>query len=66
MADLALSQHRLSVSATGGQVSLSGSVRTEEERRTAQSRVAGLPGVSNVLNEIIVAAPPEGFRRPGV
>jgi cytidylate kinase len=66
MADPGLSKHQLFVSATGGQVSLSGSVRTEEERRTAESRVASLPGVRNVLNEIIVVAVPQETFRPGV
>jgi len=35
-------------------LALSGSVRTEEERRVAQGVVASLPGVTGVLNDIVV------------
>src|SRR5437667_6821023 len=42
------------VSSADGHISLSGSVRTEEERRVAQGVVASLPGVTGVLNDIVV------------
>ena len=42
------------VTSTDGHLALSGSVRTEEERRVAQGVVASLPGVTGVLNDIVV------------
>src|SRR3989441_9005122 len=45
------------VSSTDGYIALSGSVRSEEERRVAQEAVASIPGVTGVLNDI-VALPP--------
>jgi cytidylate kinase len=63
MADPALSGLQLFVSANRGAVLLTGSVGTQEERQTAEGRVAGIAGVRSVLNEIIVAVPPHGLRR---
>jgi len=45
------------VSSTDGYLALSGTVRTEQERRAAQEAVASIPGVTGVLNDI-VALPP--------
>src|SRR5207245_5588268 len=42
------------VTSTDEHLALSGSVRTEEERRVAQGVVASLPGVTGVLNDIVV------------
>jgi osmotically-inducible protein OsmY len=40
------------------QVSLSGRVARDEQRRAAEKIVEGLPGVSRVLSEIVVIHPP--------
>jgi cytidylate kinase len=61
MADPALSGRPLSVSATRGAVMLSGSVMTQEERRTAEALVAGIAGVRSVVNDIIVTVRPADF-----
>ena len=45
------------VSSADGHISLTGTVRSEEERRAAQEAVAGISGVTGVLNDI-VAFPP--------
>jgi len=45
------------VSSTDAYLTLSGTVRTEQERRAAQEAVASIPGVTGVLNDI-VALPP--------
>ncbi len=52
---------RVFVSASGGYVSLSGAVDAEEDRQTAQQIVERIPGVTGVLNEIVII--PRG-RRP--
>jgi BON domain len=41
-----------------GQVSLSGRVARDEQRRAAEEIVEGLSGVSRVLSEVIVILPP--------
>jgi cytidylate kinase len=64
-ADPTLSERLLFVSANRGAVSLSGSVMTQEERRTAEALVAGIAGVRSVLNDIIVAVRPHDFSRGG-
>lgn len=48
------SHHHVFVSARGGYACLSGAVDTEDERKLAQAMVEKLPGVTGVLNEIIV------------
>jgi cytidylate kinase len=48
---------RVAVSASGGCVSISGTVHAEEERRLVQTMVEKIPGVSRVLNEIVVTPP---------
>jgi cytidylate kinase len=51
------------VTATDGHIALSGSVRTEEERRVAAGVVASIPGVTGVLNDIV--APPPNLGKYG-
>ncbi len=63
MADPTLSGRQLLVSASHGEVALSGSVMMQEERRTAEALVAGIAGVRRVLNDIVVTVPASGFRR---
>ena len=46
-------RQQIFVSCTDGHIALSGSVRTEEERRAAQKAVASIPGVTGVLNDIV-------------
>ena len=65
MADPALSERLLLVSARSGAVSLSGSVMLQEERRKAEVLVAGIAGVRSVRNDIIVAVRPERFSVAG-
>lgn len=45
-------------SSRDGQVSLSGRVAREDQRRVAEEVVASLPGVTRVLSEIVVIRPP--------
>jgi len=51
------------VTATDGHIALSGSVRTEEERKVAAGVVASIPGVTGVLNDIV--APPPNLGKYG-
>ncbi len=51
------------VSSTDGYLALSGTVRTEQERRAAQEAVASIPGVTGVLNDIV--ALPQNLSRFG-
>ncbi len=48
------------VSSTDGYLALSGTVRTEQERRAAQEAVASIPGVTGVLNDIVALPPSLG------
>jgi cytidylate kinase len=48
---------RVFISSSGGVVSLSGTVDTEEGRLKAQEAVARLPGITGVVNEIIALPP---------
>ena len=57
MASPLIDAHRVFVSSSGGFVSLSGTVAADDARTFAQEAVARLPGVSGVLNEIIVIPP---------
>jgi len=52
------------VSCTDGHIVLSGSVHGEEERRMAKDAAASIPGVTEVLNNII-ALPRPGLSRFG-
>jgi hypothetical protein len=63
MAHPTLSGRQLFISASGGAVSLSGSVAMQEERLVAEGLVAGIAGVRSVLNEIITE--PVGSRGRG-
>jgi hypothetical protein len=45
-------------SSQGGQVSLSGRVSRDDQRRAAEEVVERLPGVTRVLSEIVVIHPP--------
>ena len=45
---------RIHASCTGATILLSGSARTDEERKVAQQTVAQIPGVADVENNIIV------------
>ena len=54
ISDAALSKDQFFVSATGGQVLLTGTASTDEVRETAARRVVALPGVRTVINEIVV------------
>lgn len=56
MANPVIGARRLSVSARGGHVHLSGSVEAEDERKLAQSIVEGMPGVAGVRNEIVAVS----------
>jgi hypothetical protein len=51
------SRGRITVSVEGGAVILRGQVRDERERRLAESLVRLTPGVHNVKNELVPAAP---------
>ncbi len=53
LADPMTRRQQIFVSCTDGHIALSGSVRTEEERRAAQKAVASIPGVTGVLNDIV-------------
>ena len=48
---------RVAVSASGGCASLSGTVDTDEESRLVQDMVEKIPGVSRVVNGIVVTPP---------
>jgi len=48
------------VSSTDAYLTLSGTVRTEQERRAAQEAVASIPGVTGVLNDIVALPPSLG------
>jgi hypothetical protein len=61
MADPTLSERMLSVFSNRGAVTLSGGVVTQQERRTAEALVAGIPGVRSVVNDVIVTVRPSGF-----
>jgi cytidylate kinase len=57
MASPLLDPQRVAVSASGGCASLSGTVDTDEEYRLVQETVAKIPGVSQILNDIVVTPP---------
>ena len=56
MANPVIGARRLSVSARGGHVHLSGTVEAEDERKLAQSIVERMPGVAGVRNEIVAVS----------
>jgi len=57
MADKSLSTyaHNVKVVAQGGQVTLKGPVRTEEEKRTVEAKALEVAGTGHVVNEMSVA-----------
>jgi cytidylate kinase len=57
MASPVIGPERITVSASGGWVSLSGTVHAEEERRLVEEMIEKIPGVSGVDNEIVVTPP---------
>jgi cytidylate kinase len=61
MANPLIDAHRAFLSSSGGAVSLSGTVDSEDARTAAQEAVRRLPGVKGVVNEIIVLP---SVRRP--
>ena len=54
--------HNVKVIAQGGQVTLKGPVRTEEEKRTVETKAAEVAGAGHVINQMSVA-PVKGTRR---
>ncbi len=61
MANPLIDAHRVFLSSSGGVVSLSGTVDSEDARTAAHEAVQRIPGVTGVVNEIIVLA---SVRRP--
>jgi cytidylate kinase len=57
MASPVIDPQRVAVTANGGCASLSGTVDTEEELRLVQETVEKIPGVSRILNEIVLTPP---------
>jgi cytidylate kinase len=57
MASPMFDPERVTVSASGGCASLSGTVDTDEERALVEQTVKKIPGVTRVLNEIVVTPP---------
>jgi cytidylate kinase len=57
MASPVIDPERVAVSARGGCASLSGTVDTDEERSLVQVTVEKIPGVTRVLNDIVVTPP---------
>ena len=47
--------HNVKIITQGGQVTLKGPVRTEEEKRTVEAKAAELAGADHVVNEITIA-----------
>jgi hyperosmotically inducible protein len=54
--------HNVKVIAQGGQVTLKGPVRTEEEKRTVETKAAEVAGPGHVTNQMSVA-PAKGAKR---
>jgi hyperosmotically inducible protein len=64
MQDKALSSyaHNVKIVAQGGQVTLKGPVRTEDEKRTVETKAAEVAGAGHVINQMSVA-PVKGTKR---
>ena len=64
MADKALSTyaHNVKVVAQGGQVTLKGPVRTEDEKRNVEAKAVEVAGTGHVVNEISIA-PAKGTKK---
>jgi hyperosmotically inducible protein len=54
--------HNVKIVAQGGQVTLKGPVRTEDEKRTVETKAAEVAGAGHVINQISVA-PVKGTKR---
>jgi hyperosmotically inducible periplasmic protein len=54
--------HNVKVIAQGGQVTLKGPVRTEDEKRTVETKAAEVAGAGHVTNQMSVA-PAKGAKR---
>jgi osmotically-inducible protein OsmY len=54
--------HNVKVIAEGGQVTLKGPVRTEDEKRTVETKAAEVAGAGHVTNQMSVA-PAKGAKR---
>ena len=54
--------HNVKIVAQGGQVTLKGPVRTEDEKRTVETKAAEVAGAGHVINQMSVA-PVKGTRR---
>ena len=54
--------HNVKIVAQGGQVRLKGPVRTEEEKRTVETKAAEVAGAGHVINQMSVA-PVKGAKR---
>jgi hyperosmotically inducible protein len=54
--------HNVKVIAQGGQVTLKGPVRTEDEKRTVETKAAEVAGAGHVINQMSVA-PVKGAKR---
>jgi len=54
--------HNVKVIAQGGQVTLKGPVRTEEEKKTVETKAAEVAGAGHVTNQMSVA-PAKGAKR---
>ena len=54
--------HNVKIVAQGGQVTLKGPVRTEDEKRTVETKAAEVAGAGHVTNEMSVA-PAKGAKR---
>ena len=64
MADKSLSTyaHNVKVVAQGGQVTLKGPVRTEDEKRNVEAKAVEVAGAGHVVNEISIA-PAKGTKK---
>ena len=54
--------HNVKIVAQGGQVTLKGPVRTEDEKRTVETKAAEVAGAGHVINQMSVA-PVKGTKR---
>lgn len=55
--------HNVKVVAQGGQVTLKGPVRSEEEKRSVEAKAIEIAGVGRVTNEIRIAADSDAPKR---
>jgi hyperosmotically inducible periplasmic protein len=64
MADKALSTyaHNVKIVSQGGQVTLKGPVRSEEEKRSVEAKAVEVAGAGHVTNQMSIA-PPKGAKK---